>query len=159
IALRGLLLGPDRTRLLVLVEIKSAAGQRTAFDRVFELVAHPLERRRAKLSVAVLELRVHRVPKILDEAVQHRKALIEPAYAVARDRGLGEPRCQLEIFALLAEPFRDQLDGERPVREFALAPPLALGRIVVLAAGFLDLVVEGGVAEIFSRGVGARDRS
>jgi len=64
----------------------------------------------------------------------------------------------LQVLGFGGQRLADQLDGERPIGDLALMPPLALRTFVFLAAGFLDLVVCGGVLEIFARGTVGRNR-
>ena len=158
IALSGVFLGPHGSRFLELVIAEPAPRQGRLAHRIVQPRSHPFQGSAAQFEIAVLDFRIERVPEILDQPAQQAQTLLQPGETLLMQERLGEPGGQLQIFGLRGQRLAGQLDHQLVVGDFALALPLALRRIVILAAGFLDLVVDRSVAEIGSAGVVAWDR-
>ncbi len=106
----------------------------------------------------IFVLWIEAFPEFIQHAADEIETSQEAVEAILAKEGFGKPDGQLEVFAFIGDAITGELDDDRPIGGFAFALPFPLGSVVIFAARFLDLVVDGIVAEAFTGRVVPRDR-
>src|ERR1017187_1571643 len=146
----GFLFRGNLARLLVDEPAIAAAGEWRVLYAPVEPAPDPIQRSRAQLQIAILDIRIECVPKAFDQALEQVQSVAQPANALRLQQGFGQPRRQLQILALGGQGLADGLHDERPVGDLAFDLPVALRGVVVFPASFLDLVEYRSVPEILT---------
>ena len=152
--LRGLLFRTCAAGFLVLHQAEAAGGDGGGANGVDHALARePAEQHAARLQIVILNFGVQRVPKLFEKSTQQIEAFEKAGELFAIEGGFGEPDGELEVLGALGQRLARQVGDLPVVGGFALVLPLALRACVVLAARFLELIVNRVVAEIGAAGV------
>jgi hypothetical protein len=128
----------------------AAPGKRSVLYGTAQRASDPLERSRTHLRIAILDLRIERVPEAFDQGLEQVESVAQSAHALRLQQCFRQPRRQLQILALGGQRLARRLDRQRPVGDLAFHLPVALRGVVLFPASLLDLVVYRSVPEILA---------
>ena len=148
---------PDHPRFFVFVKVVTPLAKGHALDGEFELGPDVFQRSRPKFGVAIVQLGIKMLPELIRQIPAKKQPVLKSGEAVLLQQRFSQPNRQLQILALLGDGFLNQLDDQNMVRQLAFVLPRALVEFVILAARFLDLVVDGRVPQILAARVVAGD--
>ncbi|KPX77085.1 hypothetical protein ALO35_200078 [Pseudomonas amygdali pv. lachrymans] len=100
---------------------------------------------------AVFQRRVQIVPEILQDPLGHGQAEGNADKVVFVRQGFTEPGDEHQVLALFSKALCGQRDGLIPVRGLQIGLPVTLGEVIgVCSTSFLDLIEQGGKAQVFA---------